>query len=278
MNKTDLIETVHDRVDIGGRTPRSAVETVITNALEVIGDELAKGHTVLVTNTSGHAPTPLEGQVPTLASGDHQALVSAFLTKFYGTCIGSGMAEPVHTITAGGQANRDSTGSKHGLVLAHLQRDFGQSVGHPADVPCGTITGGGGGHERLVASFLTKYYGEGFNAHGLGDPANTVTSKDRLGLVTVTVQGQPYVLADIGLRMLQPRELFRAQGFPDSYRIDLEVDGRRLSKSDQVRLCGNSVCPPVAAALVRANCGFVAHERAVGDQQPALPLTERQGA
>lgn len=77
---------------------------------------------------------------------------------------------------------------------------------------------------------------------------------DRMGLVTVLVQGQPYVIDDIGLRMLQPRELFRAQGFPDDYVIgDDPAQGLSLPKTAQVRLCGNSVCPPIAAALVRAN-------------------------
>jgi DNA (cytosine-5)-methyltransferase 1 len=68
----------------------------------------------------------------------------------------------------------------------------------------------------------------------------------------VTVHGTDYVIADIGMRMLVPRELFRAQGFPDSYRIDLKVGGRPLSKTAQVRMVGNSVAPPVAAAIVRA--------------------------
>jgi DNA (cytosine-5)-methyltransferase 1 len=78
-----------------------------------------------------------------------------------------------------------------------------------------------------------------------------VTTKDRLGLVTVA--GQEYQLADIGMRMLAPRELYRAQGFPDSYKIDIDYKGKPLSKTAQVRMCGNSVCPDVAAAIIRAN-------------------------
>lgn len=89
----------------------------------------------------------------------------------------------------------------------------------------------------------------------LDDPLHTVTTKDRYGLVTVA--GEEYAIADIGLRMLAPRELFKAQGFPDSYITEWGIDpkGQRISltKSAQVRMCGNSVCPPVAAALVRAN-------------------------
>lgn len=82
----------------------------------------------------------------------------------------------------------------------------------------------------------------------------------RFGLVTV--DGAPYEIADIGLRMLTPRELFRAQGFPESYVIDRGADGMKLPKSAQVRLCGNSVCPPIARAIVAANCGrLIQHER-----------------
>jgi len=81
-------------------------------------------------------------------------------------------------------------------------------------------------------------------------PIHTITSKDRFGLVTV--RGEQYQIADIGMRMLQPRELFRAQGFPESYKIDADASGRLFTKSAQVRMCGNSVCPPVAAAIVRA--------------------------
>jgi DNA (cytosine-5)-methyltransferase 1 len=71
----------------------------------------------------------------------------------------------------------------------------------------------------------------------------------------VTVDGHEYVIADIGMRMLQPRELYRAQGFPDDYRIDVEFNGKPLTKTAQVRMCGNSVCPPLAAAIVAANVG-----------------------
>jgi DNA (cytosine-5)-methyltransferase 1 len=70
----------------------------------------------------------------------------------------------------------------------------------------------------------------------------------------VTVAGEDYSISDVGMRMLEARELYRAQGFPDSYRIEMSVNGRRLSKTAQVRMCGNSVCPQVAAAVVRANC------------------------
>jgi site-specific DNA-cytosine methylase len=105
-------------------------------------------------------------------------------------------------------------------------------------------------HHAEVRAFLTAYYGSDQDTP-LTDPMHTVTTKPRFGLVTVA--GQQYEIADIGMRMLQPRELYRAQGFPDSYVIDHGADGKPLTKEAQVRMCGNSVCPPMAAAIVRAN-------------------------
>lgn len=117
-----------------------------------------------------------------------------------------------------------------------------------------------GGHHAAVQAFLVKYYGSDQDPRLL-DPLHTVTTRDRFALVTVA--GEQYAIADIGLRMLSPRELFRAQGFGDDYIIDrgIDEDGReiRLTKTEQVRMCGNSVCPPVARALVKAN---FQHEKA----------------
>lgn len=120
----------------------------------------------------------------------------------------------------------------------------------------------GGTHQAAVYAFLMKYYGVDQDPR-LTDPMHTVPTKDRFALVTaramrtedgipiIWIQGEPYIITDIGMRMLTPRELFRAQGFPDSYIID----GDGLSKTAQVRMCGNSVCPDVAEAVVRAQFG-----------------------
>ena len=104
-----------------------------------------------------------------------------------------------------------------------------------------------------VRAFLIKYYGNESDGHTLDGPLGTVTVNDRFGLVTVTIAGEEYVIVDIGLRMLAPRELFNAQGFPPDYIIEHDAEGRRLTKTAQVAKCGNSVCPPLAEALVRAN-------------------------
>nr|WP_292633323.1 MULTISPECIES: DNA cytosine methyltransferase [unclassified Novosphingobium] len=103
-----------------------------------------------------------------------------------------------------------------------------------------------------VAAFLTKFYGAGHNGQSLVDPLGTVTVQDRFGLVTVTIGGEEYVIVDIGMRMLTPRELFNAQGFPADYIIDRDARGEPITKTAQVAKCGNSVCPPLAEALVRA--------------------------
>jgi DNA (cytosine-5)-methyltransferase 1 len=117
--------------------------------------------------------------------------------------------------------------------------------------PCPTVTSGGN-HIAEVRAFLIKYFGTDQDPQ-LGDPLHTVTSKDRFGLVTVTIDGEEYVIVDIGMRMLTPRELFNAQGFPADYIIDRDAEGRPMTKTAQVAKCGNSVCPPHRQALVEAN-------------------------
>jgi DNA (cytosine-5)-methyltransferase 1 len=139
------------------------------------------------------------------------------------------------------------TGQKHGLVAAFLAKHYSGVVGQGLRQPIGTITTID--HHSLVHALLLKYYGTDQDPQML-EPLHTVTTKHRFGLVTVS--GEPHYIADIGMRMLQPRELYRAQGFPDTYIIDRTADGRELTKTAQVRMCGNSVCPPVAAAVVAA--------------------------
>src|SRR5690606_5771495 len=114
------------------------------------------------------------------------------------------------------------------------------------------------------AAFLLSYYGNG-GAPSLADPLDTVTTRDRLALVTVTIKGTPYVIVDIRLRMLKPAELFRAQGFPPDYIIDRTADGRPISNTHAVRMVGNSVSPPPLRALAEANLDAV------------LPTTRKRG-
>lgn len=247
---------------------------------------------------------------PTLARmPDRSDQVAAFLARHYGghENDGSALFDPMFTITA-----KDH----HALVTAHIQRDFGASIDHRADEPLGSITASGSGKAALVASsivklkgtcrdghpmteplhtiqaggghygqvcaFLAKYYGTDQDPR-LDLPLSVITTKDRFALAMVIVRGERYAIVDIGMRMLAPRELFRAQGFRDSYVIDPMVPDRRskkitrlapLSKTAQVRMCGNSVCPDVAEALVRANIeerfGNVRTETIARGQQRSL--------
>ena len=117
------------------------------------------------------------------------------------------------------------------------------------DNPLHTITAGGN-RFALVTAFLTKYYGQGIG-QDIHEPIHTIPTKDRFGLVTV--HSQDYQITNIGLRMLQPHELFAGQGFPSKYIIDRDNAGKGYPKSAQIARCGNSVPPPFADALVRAN-------------------------
>lgn len=178
------------------------------------------------------------------AAGSQGAIVAAFLARHYGghENNGSALDERMHTVTA-----RDH----HALVTSHLVKLKGTCLdGQPIDVPLHTIQAGGN-HYGEVRAFLLKYYGNRSVGSGLGDPMHTITSTDRFGLVTV--HGQDYQIVDIGMRMLQPRELFRAQGFKDHYIIDPMFNGKPLTKEAQVEKCGNSVSPDIAESLVDAN-------------------------
>ncbi|MDX0289475.1 C-5 cytosine-specific DNA methylase [Sinorhizobium meliloti] len=206
--------------------------------------------------------------------------------------------EPLATIT--------QSGSQQSLVSAFVARQFGTSTGHAVDDPAATVMADGGGKSQLVMPYLQAYYGTGDGQHET-EPMRTVTTKDRHGhveatisvppftdaqadrarqvasfmrahgfwddreFVTVEISGETFVIVDIGMRMLTPRELFNAQGFPSDYVIDgawnYQADGagpvwREFSKSVQVSCVGNSVSPPVACALVSANCSHLAVQRA----------------
>jgi DNA (cytosine-5)-methyltransferase 1 len=163
---------------------------------------------------------PMPTIVPTQNGG---SLVAAFLARHFTGVDGSSLFAPVPTVTSI---------DHHSLVTA-------------------TLAPGATDRRAEVRAFLVAYYGNERDGQSLFDPVRTLSTRDRMGLVTI--HGHDYVIADIGLRMLAPRELYRAQGFPDSYRIDIPFNGKPLTKTAQVRMCGNSVCPPVAAAIVAAN-------------------------
>lgn len=212
------------------------------------------------------APTITSGQGAARPAGAAHALgvLTAFLEQAAGgpnsnTSRPRGADEPVSTIS--------TSGSQQRLCTANMVTLRGDNVGAAASEPVRTLSAGGEHQAVLecqlspeheagalqVAAFLLRYYGEGGQWGGLTEPAHAITTKDRLALVTVTIRGTPYVIVDIGLRMLQRHELFRAQGFPADYIIDRTADGRAVSVSRSVAMVGNSVSPPPLRALVAAN-------------------------
>lgn len=227
---------------------------------------------------------------PRLVPRYGRSLAAAHLTKFRANSIGSSMDEPVHTVTANSFIKRAGGAAPIGVVAAFLAQHnnhrggdphVGRSVEAPVstlttsgshqsvvaahmlslkgsdrrmsgvDEPAATVTAGGL-HIAEVRAFLMKYYGASVGQEAT-DPLHTVRTHDNIALVMV--KGEPYEIVDIGMRMLSPRELFRAQGFPNTYIIDPPFNGKPMTKTAQIRMCGNSVCPPVVAALTRANIG-----------------------
>ncbi|HEN3374093.1 DNA cytosine methyltransferase [Yersinia enterocolitica] len=201
-------------------------------------------------NSVGHSIEEPNGTVT--AVGKSQ-LVSAFLAKHFGgnyTGSGADLNQPAHTVT---------TVDHHALVTSNLIKLRGTCKdGQQVTQPMPTITAGGL-HIGEVRAFLLKYYGNEKEGVSLNDPLHTVTTNDRFGLVTV--EGIDYQIVDIGMRMLQPHELYAAQGFPSWYIIDRDYTGTKYAKDKQVARCGNAVPPPFAEALVRANLPEMCIER-----------------
>lgn len=176
-------------------------------------------------------------------TSNRYALSVAHIMKNYGggyNGAGSAADAPLDTVTA-----KDH----NSLVTAHIMTMRNNMDGQPIDEPLTTVSCSGA-HHAEVQAFLVKYFSTGA-AKSVNEPLDTVTTKDRFALVTV--HGKEYIIADIKMRMLQPRELFNAQGFPHDYIIDHDADGHPYPKSKQVARCGNAVTPPVPAALVRVN-------------------------
>ncbi|CUW41987.1 Putative C-5 cytosine-specific DNA methylase (fragment) (plasmid) [Magnetospirillum sp. XM-1] len=183
------------------------------------------------------------------------------LTRFHGRSVGSSLDGPVPTI---------ETHLTDGIVLPWMAQHNTGLVGHSMHEPVSTILGKGC-TQMLAAAWLSQMHGT--NTGNGGDPRQPLGAILAQGNhhaavqallertakpgqhheAVVAIDGQEWAVADIGMRMLTPRELYNAQGFPPDYLIDVLFEGKRLSKASQVRMCGNSVCPGVAAALVRAN-------------------------
>lgn len=228
------------------------------------------------TNTTNHPGGNCKDPIHTITTGNQQCLISPALIQYHSETTQKGVRgqtikAPILTVDGS---------NRYGLVQSFLKQctdekkkeiptakdslktdsdDLLQSScliqmnnhcdGKNIKDPIPTITAGDG-HFGEVRAFLIKYYGQG-TGQSVKDPLDTVTSRDRFGLVTI--KGVDYQIVDIGLRMLEPRELYGCQGFPDDYIIDHDYTGKTYPRSEQVRRCGNAVCPPIPAALVKAN-------------------------
>ncbi len=274
----DNVKRPGDRVT-GLETPMGAITKINSHAF-VAPCMVRMGHGEKQWNGADEPVTTVTAQ------GNHHALVSAFLAKHNGGATGQPATEPLHTITG--------TDTKR-VIAAHLTKFRQNSIGSDLNNPMPTVTSGAGAkrpagaahalglvagsliqigarHEggsqpvdapmmtqltterfALVAAFLVQYYREGTQDQPLSEPMATVVTRARHGLVIVTIEGEDFILADIGMRMLSPRELATAQGFDARYVLT-------GTKSQQIARIGNSVCPPVAAAVVGANLG---HKRPV---------------
>ena len=159
--------------------------------------------------------------------------------------------------------------NRYGLVTAFISKFYKTGIGQDLREPLHTVTTSAG-HFGLVMAYLIKYYGSEETGHDIRKPLDTLTSRDRFGLVEV--YGTQYQIYDIGLRMLEPREQYGCQGFPDDYIIDHDYTGKTYPRSEQVRRCGNAVCPPIPAALVRANLP----ELCVAERTPNMRIEAEQ--
>ncbi len=183
----------------------------------------------------------------TITTRDREGVTVANLSKFYGGVVGAAASDPLPTVTAV---------DHNALQTAHMVKMKGTNLGGQAQDPLQTITAGGG-HHGVVATRIVK-------AEPGADLQNWPKIRAALNefcdyhledteVILFSIGGAWYFMADIGLRMLTPRELYRANGFPDDYKIDRDYTGKEYGKTKQVARCGNAVPPPFATALVRAN-------------------------
>lgn len=186
-------------------------------------------------------PNSIEEPMPTKTGKHGYGIITPMLIQYHSETAadevrGQTISDPVMTV--------DSS-NRYGLVTSFLHKYY--DGGYKGSMKMNNYCDG---HFGEVRTFLIKYYGAG-TGQSIKEPLDTVTAQDRFGLVRI--DGTEYQIADIGLRMLEPSELYGCQGFPEDYIIDHDYTGKAYPRSEQVKRCGNAVCPPIPAALVREN-------------------------
>lgn len=219
----------------------------------------------IMCNNENNIGASVQGGLPTITTGNRNFLIAPALIQYHSETApdevrGQGIKDPIMTVDGS---------NRYGLVAGFLSKFYKSGIGQDLREPLHTITTSPG-HFGEVRAFLVKYYGWESTGQSVAEPLDTITTHDRFGLVMI--QGVDYAIVDIGLRMLGPRELYGCQGFPKDYIIDHGYDGKKYSRSEQVKRCGNAVCPPIPAALVRSNLP----ELCVSERMPNMSIGEEQ--
>jgi DNA (cytosine-5)-methyltransferase 1 len=206
----------------------------------------------------------VDDPIDTITTVDHNRLVVPTLIQYHSETTkdavrGQTITDPIMTVDGS---------NRYGLVASFLSKFYKSGTGQDIREPLHTVTTSPG-HFGEVRAFLIKYYGD-CTGQDIKNPLDTVTTKDRFGLVTIA--GVDYQIVDIGLRMLEPRELYGCQGFPKDYIIDHDYTGKIYPRAEQVKRCGNAVCPPIPAAMVRANLP----ELCVAERMPNMRIQAEQ--
>ena len=189
----------------------------------------------------------LEKPVPTVTAIDHNALIAANLVEYFSTGRPLSVEDPMHTATSH---------DREAVTLTHICKFKGQNIGQDEREPLQTVTASAGEFAEIRTEVRTYEPGADMgNWPEVRALLNRFCGYDlkENEVLTLDVGGTAYFIADIGLRMLTPMELYNAMGFPPDYIIDRDYTGRAYGKSKQVARCGNAVCPPMAEAVVRAN-------------------------
>lgn len=241
-------------------------EPLRTLCAQVKGGHFAVVAPFIAKHYTGAVGSSVKTPLSTVTTIDHNAVVYANILKLRRCQYGQSVNEPAPTLTAGG--------NHLGVVNAWVLKYYGTNIGHAANEPIHTITTKERFAVLTVKSIKPPYsddllYQAWWCARFIEE--HSTSTEPSIWQIPeprkswINVQGG--ILYDIGMRMFQPRELYRAQGFDDDYIIDRDADGNKITKTSQVARCGNAVPPPLAAAIVKANLPEMCEDGYLYDEQ-----------